>query len=71
MPNENSRVKNGVYWAHFEPPALPEEQQLRAAVERAAKMAPHQVFESSVKAGIHNPDGTLTEHYQSKPPPKP
>lgn len=33
-------------------------------VEFARRLSPQQVFEGSVRAGIHNPDGTLTEWYR-------
>lgn len=30
---------------------------------RLTKMTPAEIFQTSVDAGIHNPDGTLTKHY--------
>lgn len=51
-------------WKGFEPPALPEADKVRAAVERARSMTPKEVLAVSVRAGIHNPDGTLTEKYR-------
>jgi hypothetical protein len=36
---------------------------LLRARELVEAMTPHEVFLSSVAAGIHNPDGSLTEHY--------
>jgi hypothetical protein len=32
-------------------------------VELARRLTPDEVFALSVKAGIHNPDGTLTERF--------
>lgn len=32
-------------------------------MKRLAKMTPAEIFQTSVDAGIHNPDGTLTKHY--------
>lgn len=44
----------------------PTEEQARfeRALTRLRSMTPDQVFQQSVKAGIHNPDGTLTKHYR-------
>ncbi len=52
-------------WSTYSPPELPEAAKLRAAIERLKKMSPDEVFETSVRAGIHNPDGTLTPQYRA------
>jgi hypothetical protein len=51
-------------WAGFQPPALPEADKLKQAVESARKMTPSQVLQVSISAGIHNADGTLTQKYR-------
>lgn len=51
-------------WAGFQPPPLPEADKLRSAVEAARKLTPREVMQVSIKAGIHNPDGTLTSKYR-------
>jgi hypothetical protein len=48
---------------------LPHAAELQRAVERVKSMTPGEVFQASVDAGIHNPDGTLTDEY--KPPNEP
>ncbi len=50
-------------WKGFAPPPRPEAERLRRASEAAMALTPEQVLEASVKAGIHNPDGTLTRKY--------
>lgn len=32
-------------------------------MKRLAKMTHEEIFQTSVAAGIHNPDGSLTRHY--------
>lgn len=68
MPNNSSQVKkkSGGYWATYKPPELPEAEQFRQALERVRRMTPEEIFQSSVDVGIHNPDGTLTEHYRDE-----
>jgi len=39
------------------------ESMLAAAVKRLKSMTPEEIFETSIKAGIHNADGTLTKEY--------
>lgn len=51
-------------WRDFEPPALPEADKLRAAIARARSLTPKEVLAISVRAGIHNEDGSLTEKYR-------
>jgi hypothetical protein len=51
-------------WSEFQPPPLPEADKLRSAVEAARKLTPREVLQVSIKAGIHNADGTLTEKYR-------
>ena len=34
---------------------------------KLAKMSPHEVFLTAVRAGIYTPDGRLTEHYADLP----
>jgi hypothetical protein len=51
-------------WSGFKPPALPEADKLKRAVEVARQMTPHEVLQISIIAGIHNADGTLTKNYR-------
>ncbi len=32
-------------------------------IEQLKKLSPKEIFELSVKSGIHNPDGTLNKNY--------
>lgn len=54
--------------SQFKPPELPEEALLRAAHERLKRMSREEFLEITVAAGIHNPDGTLTERYTDPNP---
>jgi hypothetical protein len=51
-------------WAGFHPPQLAEADKLKAAVEAARQLSPRQVLQVSIDAGIHNPDGTLSNKYR-------
>ena len=53
-------------WAAFQPPRLPEADRIEAAIERLSHMTPEQVFQTSVHAGVHQADGTLSEAYRDK-----
>ncbi|MEO8903848.1 MAG: hypothetical protein ABI488_16165 [Polyangiaceae bacterium] len=53
-------------WAAFQPPRLPEADRLDAAIARLSHMTPEQLFQTSVHAGVHQADGTLTEDYRDK-----
>ena len=53
-------------WAAFQPPRLPEADRIEAAIARLSHMTPEQVFQTSVHAGVHQPDGTLAEEYRDK-----
>lgn len=55
---------NTEYWKTFEPPPSPHQPAFDAALLKLKSMTPQEVFQSSVDAGVHNPDGTLTEHYR-------
>ena len=57
-------------WANFKPPGLPEAEKHADALRKLARMTPDQVFTKSVEAGIHNADGTLTDHYRASKPPQ-
>ncbi len=34
-------------------------------MKRLSKMSAQEIFQTSVDAGIHNPDGSLTKHYRT------
>jgi hypothetical protein len=53
------------FWATFKPPPLREAAALKAAVDAARRLSPAEVLRISIDAGIHNPDGTLTEKYRA------
>lgn len=62
-PNSSSAAKR---WQGYQPPELPNAEAYRRALARVRSMTPQQVFESSVRAGIHNSDGTLSDEYKSR-----
>lgn len=57
-------VTHPSYWEYFKPSQHPDQLKWDKAISAAKKMTPSEFFESSVRAGIHNPDGTLTEMYR-------
>jgi hypothetical protein len=54
-------------WAGAELQQTPEQRRFEKALASVRSMTPQQVFQASVDAGVHNVDGTLTEHYRDKP----
>ena len=44
-------------------PAIPHENELREIIAEIQAMTPEELLEASVEAGIHNPDGSLTQAY--------
>ncbi len=69
LPREQTSMSKGrsvtpaERWAAFQPPPLAQQPSIDAAIAKLNAMTPKEVFESSVRAGIHNPDGTLDAHY--------
>ena len=51
------------FWRDLQPRAHPNAEAHRKFMERVAKMTPHEVFLSSVKAGIHDENGRLRPPY--------
>ena len=51
------------YWATFQPTKLPEQEKIDAVLRALRAMTPEEIHESSVRSGIHNPDGSLTKAY--------
>lgn len=47
-------------------PPLPHQSQLDAIVEKLRAMTPQEIFELSVKSGIHFPDGRLRPEYMKE-----
>lgn len=54
-------------WVGAELRRTEEQARFERALSRLRSMTPEQVFQASVDAGVHNADGTLTEHYRPKP----
>ncbi|MGV3622446.1 MAG: hypothetical protein ACO1OB_16630 [Archangium sp.] len=44
-------------------PPHPDAEAHERVIKRLGQMTHEQIFQLSVDAGIHNPDGTLTKHY--------
>lgn len=59
----NGGKKAAKKWSKFEPPPIPQADAHAAALRAVKKMTPAQVLESSVRAGIHRRDGSLTKRY--------
>jgi hypothetical protein len=59
----NGGKKAAKKWSKFAPPPIPQADAHAAALRAVRKMTPEQVLESSVRAGIHRPDGSLTKRY--------
>ena len=53
-------------WEDFEVTPIENAEAHEAALEIVKKMTPQEVLDSSVKVGIHNPDGSLTKEYGGK-----
>lgn len=51
-------------WRDFEPPPIAKADELDAAIQRIKAMAPAQIRELSIRAGVHDEDGNLTAHYR-------
>jgi hypothetical protein len=51
------------FWRNFKPRPNPNADAHRRFMERVSKMTPHEVFLSSVDAGIHYLDGRLRPPY--------
>lgn len=51
-------------WVGAELRPTEEQARFERALSRLRNMTPEQVFQASVDAGVHNADGTLTEHYR-------
>ena len=50
-------------WQGYQIPELPYAEAHRRAIERVRNMTPRQILASSVRVGIHKPDGTLADEY--------
>lgn len=59
---EQDRIRNR--WALIAPVPLPEAYDHDAARQRIRSMTAEAVKQTFVDAGIHNPDGTLSDHYR-------
>jgi len=53
-------------WVGAELRQTEEQARFERALSRLRSMTAEQVFQTSVDAGVHNADGTLTEHYRPK-----
>lgn len=51
----------------FALPPLPYAEVHARVLAQLQKMTPEEIFQTSVRSGIHTPDGRLTEHYAPRP----
>ena len=52
------------YWSKWVPPPHPTAESHKVAMKRLRNMTPEELLQTSVDAGVHNPDGTLTDKYK-------